>query len=45
MPGAVSGNQVKVDYSKQIAEAQAEGNMALVASLIRQQTEANAGKE
>lgn len=45
MPGAVSGNQVKVDYSKQIAKAQEEGNMALLASLIRQQSEANASKE
>lgn len=36
-----SGNQSTVDYSKQISEAQANGNMALVASLIRQQSEAN----
>lgn len=36
-----SGNQATVDYSKQIAEAQTNGNMALAASLIRQQAEAN----
>lgn len=41
MSMAPSGNQVTVDYSKQIAEAQANGNMALAASLIRQQAEAN----
>lgn len=41
MPTAPSGNQATVDYSKQIAEAQANGNMALAASLIRQQAEAN----
>lgn len=45
MPGAISGNQSTVDYSKQIAEAQSSGNMALTASLIRQQAEANARKE
>lgn len=45
MPGAISGNQATVDYSKQIAEAQASGNMALTASLIRQQSEANANKQ
>lgn len=44
MPAPPSGNQTTVDYSKQIAEAQASGNMALVASLIRQQAEANAPK-
>ena len=38
---APSGNQATVDYSKQIAEAQSNGNMALAASLIRQQAEAN----
>ncbi len=42
MPTPPSGNQTKVDYSKQIAEAQASGNMALMAALIRQQSEANA---
>lgn len=31
----------KVDFTKQIAEAQANGDMALTASLIRQQNEAN----
>lgn len=36
--GNGSGN---VDYTKQIAEAQANGDMALMASLIRQQSEAN----
>ena len=41
MSTAPSGNQATVDYSKQIAEAQANGNMALAASLIRQQAEAN----
>ena len=44
MPTPPSGNQTTVDYSKQIAEAQASGNMALMASLIRQQSEANAPK-
>lgn len=42
MPAPPSGNQKTVDYSKQIAEAQAAGNMVLAASLIRQQAEANA---
>lgn len=41
MPTPPSGNHATVDYSKQIAEAQANGNMALAASLIRQQAEAN----
>lgn len=41
MPAPPSGNQATVDYSKQIAEAQTNGNMALAASLIRQQSEAN----
>lgn len=41
MPAPPSGNQATVDYSKQIAEAQTNGNMALAASLIRQQAEAN----
>jgi hypothetical protein len=37
-----SGNgSGKVDYTKQIAEAQANNDMALAASLIRQQNEAN----
>lgn len=45
MSTAPSGNQTTVDYSKQIAEAQASGNMALAASLIRQQSEANAPKK
>ena len=37
-----SGNgSGKVDYTKQIAEAQSNGDMALMASLIRQQNEAN----
>lgn len=45
MPVPPAGNQQKIDYSKQIAEAQASGNMALMASLIRQQTEANAQKQ
>lgn len=44
MPTPPSGNQTNIDYSKQIAEAQATGNMALMASLIRQQAEANAPK-
>lgn len=44
MPTPPSGNQTTIDYSKQIAEAQASGNMALMASLIRQQSEANAPK-
>ena len=41
MPTPPSGNQQKVDYSKQIAEAQANGDMVLTASLIRRQAEAN----
>ena len=45
MPTPPSGNQTTVDYSKQIAEAQASGNMALMAALIRQQSEANAPKQ
>lgn len=45
MPTPPSGNQTKIDYSKQIAEAQASGDMALMASLIRQQAEANASKQ
>lgn len=45
MPTPPSGNQTTVDFSKQIAEAQASGNMALMASLIRQQAEANAPKQ
>lgn len=45
MPTPPSGNQTNVDYSKQIAEAQASGNMALMAALIRQQSEANAPKQ
>lgn len=37
-----SGNGAgKVDYTKQIAEAQSNGDMALMASLIRQQNEMN----
>ena len=42
MPAPPSGNQKTVDYSKQIAEAQGRGDMVMVASLIRQQAEANA---
>ena len=42
MPAPPSGNQKTVDYSKQIAEAQERGDMVMVASLIRQQAEANA---
>lgn len=45
MSNAPSGNQVDVDYSKQIAEAQASGNMVLAAALIRKQTEANKNKK
>lgn len=45
MPTPPSGNQTTVDFSKQIAEAQASGNMALMAALIRQQAEANAPKQ
>lgn len=42
MPVPPSGNQQKVDYSKEIAEAQNSNNMPLMASLIRKQAEANA---
>ena len=45
MPTPPSGNNVKVDYSQQIAEAQASGNMAMVASLLRQQSMANAKQQ
>ena len=45
MPTPPSGNQTTIDYSKQIAEAQASGNMVLMAALIRQQSEANASKQ
>lgn len=42
MPTPPAGNQTTIDYSKQIADAQASGDMALMASLIRQQAAANA---
>ena len=42
MPAPPSGNQKTVDFSKQIEEAQANGDMARMASLIRRQAEANA---
>lgn len=45
MPVPPAGNQQNIDYNKQIAEAQASGNMALMASLIRQQAETNAPKQ
>ena len=45
MPVPPSGNDTKIDYSAQIAAAQASGDMALTASLIRQQAEANAPKQ
>lgn len=45
MPAPPSGNQTSIDFSKQIAEAQASGDMALMASLLRQQAEANAPKQ
>lgn len=44
MPTPPAGNQTTIDYSKQIAEAQASGDMALMASLIRQQSAASAVK-
>ena len=44
MPTPPAGNQTTIDYSKQIADAQASGDMALMASLIRQQAAANAPK-
>lgn len=44
MPTPPAGNQTNIDYSKQIADAQASGDMALMASLIRQQAAANAPK-
>lgn len=44
MPTPPAGNQTTIDYSKQIADAQASGDMALMASLIRQQAAANALK-
>lgn len=45
MPTPPAGNQTNIDYSKQIAAAQANGDMALMASLIRQQAAANATKQ
>ena len=45
MPTPPAGNQTNIDYSKQIAAAQASGDMALMASLIRQQAAANAPKQ
>lgn len=45
MPVPPAGNQQNIDYSKQIAAAQASGDMALMASLIRQQAEANVPKQ
>lgn len=44
MPTPPAGNQTTIDYSKQIADAQASGDMALMASLIRQQAAASATK-
>ena len=44
MPTPPAGNQTTIDYSKQIANAQASGDMALMASLIRQQAAASAPK-
>lgn len=44
MPTPPAGNQTTIDYSKQIAEAQESGDMALMASLIRQQAAASAVK-
>ena len=44
MPTPPAGNQTTIDYSKQIADAQASGDMALMASLIRQQAAASAPK-
>lgn len=44
MPTPPAGNQTTIDYSKQIAEAQASGDMALMASLIRQQAAVSAVK-
>ena len=37
MPGAISGNKVEIDYSKQIQEAQATGDFLTVSALLRQQ--------
>ena len=45
MPTPPAGNQTNIDYSQQIAAAQANGDMALMASLIRQQAAANATKQ
>lgn len=44
MPTPPAGNQTTIDYGKQIADAQASGDMALMASLIRKQAAANAPK-
>lgn len=45
MPTPPSGNQTIIDYNKQIAEAQACGDMAMVAELIMRQAAANAPKQ
>lgn len=45
MPVPPAGNQQNIDYSKQIAAALASGDMALMASLIRQEAEANAPRQ
>lgn len=44
MPIPPAGNETKVDYSKQIAEAQEKNDMVAMAALIRQQAAANAQK-
>lgn len=44
MPDSPSGNPTKVDFSKQKEAALAAGDMALYASYIRQESEANAKK-
>ena len=40
-----AGSGAGIDYDKQIADAQAIGNMALVASLVRQKAEAESKKK
>ncbi len=40
-PGASSGNQVEIDFTKQIQEAQAAGDFLTVSALLRQQAASN----
>lgn len=43
-PGAISGNQTEIDYTKQIQEAQAAGDFVTVSALLRQQASTSTQK-